>query len=78
MKKVKTDKGVFIFLLVANKAKEVYTSGLFEIFKLYDDDSEALVESMEDLNDSLEKGMDIGISVGEVTHRDTVTPLCFI
>jgi hypothetical protein len=78
MKKVKTDKGVFVFLLVTDKAKEVYTSGLFELYKLYDDDSEALVESIEDLNDALEKGVDIGISVGEVTHRDTVTPLCFI
>lgn len=60
----KTLKDGFVYLLVTNKAKEVYTSGLFELYVLHDDDSESLIQSNEQLNEALEHALDIGISVG--------------
>lgn len=61
---MKTTKDNFVWLLVTDKAKEVYLSGLFELYILYDDDSETLVESFSQLSEALEDGLDIGISVG--------------
>lgn len=57
----------FVWLLVTEKAKEVFNSGLFSLFVLYDDDSESLIEEFEDLNKALENGLSIGIEVGHLT-----------
>ena len=35
-----------------------------EIYKLYDDESEGLVESLDDLHDAINKGINLGIEVG--------------
>ena len=56
----------FVWLLVTEKAKEVFNSGLFSLFVLYDDDSEALIEEFEDLDKALENGLSIGIEVGHL------------
>jgi uncharacterized protein (TIGR02145 family) len=59
----------FVWLLITDKAKEVYQSGLFDgaIYVLYDDGSEDACETYEDLLIALENGLDIGIEVGHVT-----------
>lgn len=54
----------FVWLLVTNKAKEVFTSGLFDVYSLHKDDSESLCESIHDINKSLESGKDLAIEVG--------------
>jgi hypothetical protein len=54
----------FVFLLVTEKAKEVFSSGLFEVYELHEDGSESLLESMDDLNEALEMGLDIAIEGG--------------
>jgi len=59
----------FVWLLVTDKAKEIYQSGLFELYILHDDDSESLVEEFFQLNEALEDGLDIGISVGQLTIK---------
>jgi hypothetical protein len=56
----------FVWLLVTEKAKEIFNSGLFSLFVLYDDDSESLIEEFEDLNKALENGLSIGIEVGHL------------
>ncbi|TXG76313.1 hypothetical protein E6Q11_04850 [Candidatus Dojkabacteria bacterium] len=56
----------FVWLLVTEKAKEIFNSGLFSLFVLYDDDSEALIEEFEDLNKALENGLSIGVEVGHL------------
>lgn len=56
----------FVWLLVTEKAKEIWSSGLFSLFVLYDDDSETLLEEFEDLNKALENGLSIGIEVGHL------------
>jgi hypothetical protein len=59
----------FVWLLITDKAKEVYQSGLFDgaIYVLYGDGSEDACETYEDLLIALENGLEIGIEVGHVT-----------
>ena len=56
----------FVWLLVSDKAKEVYSSGTFDLYVLHNDGSESLVQSYADINNALESGLDIGIEVGNV------------
>ncbi len=60
----------FVWLLVTNKAKEIYLNGLFELYILHDDESESLVEGFTQLSEALENGLDIGIEVGHLTIRN--------
>lgn len=56
----------FVWLLVNDKAKEVWNSGLFELYILNEDDSESLIEEFIDLCIALEQGLSIGIEVGQL------------
>ena len=56
----------FVWLLVTEKAKEIFNNGLFSLFVLYDDDSESLIEEFDDLNKALENGLSIGVEVGHL------------
>ena len=53
----------FVWFLVTDKAKEVFSSGLFDVYKLHNDDSESLCESYADINDALESGLSLAIEV---------------
>jgi hypothetical protein len=65
MKTIKISKGdQFIWLIVTEKAKEIYISGLFDLYILHDDDSETLIEGFDQINQALENGLNIGIEVG--------------
>ncbi len=61
---MKITKDNFVWKLVNNQAKELFSTGIFEIFALYGDDSESLIETSTQLNEALEQGLDIGIEVG--------------
>ena len=63
---MKITKDNFVWLLVTEKAKEIWSSGLFSLFILYEDDSESLIEEYEDLNLANERGNNIGIEVGHL------------
>ena len=54
----------FVWLLVTDKAKEVFSSGLFDVYKLHNDGSESLCQSYADVNDALESGLDLAVEVG--------------
>ena len=56
----------FVWLLVTDQAKEVFSSGLFDVYKLHNDNSESLCESYADINDSLECGLELAIEVGSL------------
>ena len=58
-----TDDG-FVWLLVTDKAKEIFISGLFSLYELHDDSSESLIEGFDQLNEALANGSSIGIEVG--------------
>ncbi len=65
MNKMKITADGFVWLIVNDFAKEMYqTQILTPLYTLYEDDSEALIETWDDLNLTLEKGLDIGIEVG--------------
>lgn len=56
----------FVWLLVTEKAKDIWNSGLFSLFILYEDDSESLIEDFDDLDNALANGLSIGIEVGQL------------
>lgn len=63
---IKVTQDNFVFKIVTHKAKEILASGIFELYVLYDDGNEGLIEDLEDLNLALEEDRDIGISVGQL------------
>lgn len=56
----------FVWLLITEKAKEVFASGLFEVYRLYDDGTEKLCESFEDINEAMRARNDLAIEVGKI------------
>jgi len=54
----------FVWLLITEKAKEVYVSGNFEVYALHDDGSESLIEEYDQLIEYQNQGLDFGIEVG--------------
>lgn len=54
----------FVYKIVTDSAKELFSSGAISLYVLHDDDSESLVECREDIDMALENGLPIGISVG--------------
>jgi hypothetical protein len=67
---IKVTKDGFVWLVVTEKAKEILSSGLFELYELYDDDSECLIPSMDELTLALETGAEIGIEVGYIYEQN--------
>lgn len=63
---IKVTQDNFVFKIVTHKAKEILASGIFELYVLYDDGTEGLIEDLEDLNLALEEDRDIGIEVGQL------------
>lgn len=64
-----TKEDQFIWLVVTGKAKEIYLSGLFDLYALYDDDSETLITGFTQLSEALENGLDIGVEVGFISNN---------
>jgi hypothetical protein len=58
----------FIYKLVdGDKAKDIFALNLFELYIIWDDDSETLIDECTQLNEALDNGYEIGIPVG-LTH----------
>jgi hypothetical protein len=55
-----------VWLIVSHKAKEIFSSGTFELYLLYPGDTESLVEMYGDIEYAHENGIDIGIEVGNL------------
>lgn len=58
--------GNFVWKLVTDCAKELHVSGIFELYALYNDGTENLISSHDELDYCLELGLDIGIEVGRL------------
>jgi hypothetical protein len=55
----------FIYKLVdGDKAKDIFALNLFELYIIWDDDSETLIDECTQLNEALDNGYEIGIPVG--------------
>ena len=61
-------KDGFVYKLVTpDKAQTILYQNLFELYVIYDDDSESLIESLSDLDEAIKQNNEIGIPVG-LTH----------
>lgn len=56
-------------IITPSKAREVFDSGLFPVYALYEDDSEGLVENYEDLETYQRRGLKFGIEVGFIYNK---------
>jgi len=63
MEKIRITNGFLWKLVSYELAKEIFASGLFEVYKLHNDESESLCECYADINDAAELGLDMAIEV---------------
>jgi hypothetical protein len=55
----------FVWLVVEHEqARKLYKTDAISLYTLYNDESEALIESEEKLEETIEKGLQTGIEVG--------------
>jgi hypothetical protein len=60
----------FVYKVVSgDKARQIFDLNLFELYILWIDDSESLIETHNILNEAIEGGYDIGISVGNINNK---------
>jgi hypothetical protein len=57
----------FVYLIVNDKAKEIFKHGIFELYGLYANGTESLIESEEHLSNIIADGCEIGIEIGFVS-----------
>lgn len=55
-------------LITAEEARKIWDAEIFEIYKLYDDDSEGLIESEERLLEEIAAGSQLAIEVGNLPN----------
>lgn len=67
MDNIKITADGFVWLIVTDSAKELWSSGALTIYRLYDDGTEARIESYDDINAALENGEDIGVEVAPLS-----------
>ncbi len=59
----------FVYKLVnEEKAKQIFELNLFDLYIIWDDDSETLIDDLMLLNEVLERGYEIGIPVGNLNN----------
>lgn len=65
---MKVMKDRFVYKLVSSdKAKDIFSLGLFDLYVI---DSESLIDSIDELNEALENGNEIGIPVGNINIHE--------
>lgn len=58
----------FVWLVVGHEqARKLYKADAIPLYTLYNDESEALIESKEKLEEAIERGLQIGIEVGFIS-----------
>lgn len=74
---IRVTKDGFVWLDVSDKAKEIFNSGLFELFILHEDESESLVqptpEGWMEMDTAMANGLKIAVEVGRLTPEHTVS-----
>lgn len=50
----------FIWLIVTDKAREIYNSGIFDLYILHEDGSESLVGNLSEIKEGQEVGIEVG------------------
>ena len=61
----------FAYVIVSKEiAKILWYSKEVELYKVYTDDSEALIENINELKDAIERGIKVGVPVGRIIAKD--------
>jgi hypothetical protein len=63
MDNIKITADGFVWLIVTDVAEKLYYSNAMQVYRLYDDGTEALIENFRDLQDALAAGNDIGVEI---------------
>jgi hypothetical protein len=64
---MKITRDGFVWLtLEEDQAKKIYKHEIEDVYVLYDDDSEGLVERVEQISEAFENGNHVGIEVGQL------------
>jgi len=63
---MKVTKDNFVWKIVTDKSKDIFINKLFDLYILFYDDSESLINTFQELNIALESGYNIGIEVGRL------------
>jgi len=58
---MKKPQNYYLEIISPTKAKELYKTGNVELFKVFDDDTESLIESEHDLHDTIDLSIEIGV-----------------
>jgi hypothetical protein len=58
---MKKPQNYYFEIINPAKAIEIYKTGTTELYKMYKDSTEALIESENDLNNAIDLGIEIGI-----------------
>lgn len=67
---MKITKDGFIWKVITfDEAKVICSSGALEVFALWENDVETLIENYEDINNFAEAGAEFGIEVGTITDN---------
>jgi hypothetical protein len=70
----KTCTDGFVWLLITpEQARKLWETDVFTLYRLYDDDTEAEIESEEDLEETIEHGYQIGIEVEFISQLSDAT-----
>lgn len=60
----------FVYKVVSSdKARQIFDLNLFELYILWDDDSESLIDSEGKLQEAIRFAYEIGIAVGNVNNK---------
>lgn len=54
----------FVWIDITQEAKEIFFSNALELYVLYDDNTESLIESVDEINEAIELGLIIAIEGG--------------
>jgi hypothetical protein len=65
MDNIKITKDGFVWLIVTDSAKELWSSGALQIYEIFDE-SESLILTREHLDKALEWGNEIGVEIASI------------
>lgn len=56
--------GFIWFVVSQEQAEKIFINEIFDIYKLYSDGSEALIEDLYEIKDAFDKGFKVAIEIG--------------
>lgn len=67
MDNIKITADGFVWLIVTDVAEKLYYSNAVQVYRLYDDGTESLINDFRDLQDALTSGNEIGVEIAPLS-----------